>query len=99
MNNNSKHSRRLMKDEREQYLETKGKKHAAETMILMSQICWIVCLFKNLSAAWGFFSILMSGGAVYLFYKYDKDEQKIYLFGSIIFGLIAIFCLAHFIFF
>ncbi|MDO5294535.1 MAG: DUF6442 family protein [bacterium] len=98
MNDSKKNTHRIIHDERDEHIETRGKRYAAEVMISFTQVCWAISLIKRLdSAPWGFFSILMSGLTVLLFYHYDKNEAKPYLYGSILFGIITVIALIKFI--
>lgn len=82
--------KRLVKDERDEQIETRSKSHALEFVIAATQILTVMCLIKGNSAWKGSLALLFIGGAASLFYKYDKYNEKPYIQIGFVVGLIGI---------
>ena len=85
-----------IKDERDEYIDTRSKSNALDFMIAATQILTIMCLIKGNPAWKGSFALLFIGGAAQLFYKYDKYEEKPYIKIGVVLGLIGIILFAWF---
>ena len=59
-------------------------------MIAVTQVLKIMCLIKGYSAWKGSLVFLFIGEVVQLFYKYGKDEEKLYIQMGIVLGLIGV---------
>ena len=90
---------KIMHDERDEAITTKAESYASHIMITFAEIAFVISLFKGLDAAWGFFSIMMSGATTLMLYKYTKENDKHFkpfLYASIVFGVVAIGSLVKF---
>ena len=67
---------RPYKDERDAQIETHSRSAALDFVVAATQILTIMCLIKGNSAWKGSLALLFIGGAVSLFYKYDKYEES-----------------------
>ena len=81
---------RPYKDERDEQIETHSRSAALDFVVATTQILTIMCLIKGNPAWKGSLALLFIGGAVSLFYKYDKYEEKPYIQVGICLGLIGI---------
>ncbi len=90
-----KEIQRPFKDERDKQIETSSKSTALDFMIAATQVLTVICLIKGNPAWKGSFSLLFIGGATQLFYKFDKYEEKLYLyFGTVVLliGVLLLVC-------
>lgn len=83
-------------DERDKQIDLRSKRHALDFIITSTQILTLMCFIKGNSAWKGSLSTLFFGGAAMLIYKYDKYNEKPYLYIGIVFGLIGISLLVWF---
>ena len=81
---------RPIKDERDEQIDTRSKSEALDFMIAATQVLTIMCLIKGNPAWKGSLALLFIGGAVQLFYKYGKYEEKPYIQVGIVLGLIGV---------
>lgn len=84
-----KNLQRPLKDERDEQIDVRSKYHAFDFLIAATQVLTVMCLIKGNSAWKGSLSTLFFGGAAMLFYKYDKYEEKPYIYVGIVLGLIG----------
>ncbi len=81
---------RPFKDERDEQIDTGSKSAALDFVIAATQVLTVMCLIKGNPAWKGSLALLFIGGAVSLFYKYDKYEEKPYIQVGIGLGLIGV---------
>lgn len=81
---------RPFKDERDEQIDTGSKSAALDFVIAAIQVLTVMCLIKGNPAWKGSLALLFIGGAVSLFYKYDKYEEKPYIQVGIGLGLIGV---------
>ena len=81
---------RPFKDERDEQIDTSSKSAALDFVIAATQVLTVMCLIKGNPAWKGSLALLFIGGAVRLFYKYDKYEEKPYIQVGIGLGLIGV---------
>jgi len=93
---NDKRITRPIKDERDKEIQTKAESHALTFVVAATQILTVMCLVKGNPAWKGSLALLFIGGAVELFYKYHKYEEKPYIQVGIVIGLIGIALLLWF---
>lgn len=84
-----KNLQRPLKDERDEQIDVRSKYHALDFLIAATQVLTLMCLIKGNPAWKGSLSTLFLGGAAMLFYKYDKYEEKPYIYAGIVLGLIG----------
>lgn len=87
---------RPQKDERDELIDVRSKYHALDFVVAAAQILTVMCIIKGNSAWKGSLSTLFFGGAAMLFYKYEKYEEKPYIYIGITLGLIGIALLVWF---
>lgn len=87
---------RLIKDERDEQIDTQAKVHSLECVITATQVLTIMCLIKGNPAWKGSLSLLFFGIAFGLFYKYQQYMEKPYRQVGLVFLLIGIGLLAWF---
>lgn len=87
---------RPLKDERDEQIEVRSKYHALDFLVAATQILTVMCIIKGNPAWKGSLSTLFFGGAAVLFYKYDKYEEKPYIYVGIVLGLIGLALLIWF---
>jgi hypothetical protein len=81
---------RPTKDECDEQIDIHSRSVALDFVIAATQILTIMCLVKGNSAWKGSLALLFIGGAVSLFYKYDKYKEKLYIQVGMIAGLIGV---------
>lgn len=81
---------RPYKDERDEQIETRSRSHALDFVITATQVLTIMCLVKGNSAWKGSLALLFIGGAATLVYKFDKYNEKPYIYIGIALGLIGV---------
>lgn len=90
--------KRPMMDERDKEIEKTSKSYALEFVVGVTQVLTLVCIVKG-NAAWkGTLSLLFFGIAAQLYYKYDKYEEKPYVYVACLMGLIGTVLLLWFCF-
>lgn len=87
---------RPLKDDRDEQIDVRSKYHALDFLIAATQIVTVMCIIKKNPAWKGSLSTLFFGGAAVLFYKYDKYNEKTYIYVGIVLGLIGMALLVWF---
>lgn len=88
--------KRIVKDERDEQIDSRSKVMALDFMIAVTQILTVMCLIKGNPAWKGSFALLFLGGAVQFLYKFQSYEARQYLAAGIVAGLIGVFMLVWF---
>ena len=80
-------------------IKVKAESYAAHIMVTVCEIALVISIVKGFHASWAFFSIMCSGAATMLLYKYSKStgpKIKIILYISIVFAILAVGSLVKF---
>lgn len=68
----------------------KDKITALEIVVAATQVLTVICILKGNPAWKGSLSLLFIGAAAKLFYKYNNNKEKPYLYTGISIGIIGI---------
>lgn len=91
-----KNRQRPLHDERDEQIDVRSRHHALDFLVAATQIVTVMCIIKGNPAWKGSLSTLFFGGSAMLFYKYEKYNEKPWLYVGAALGLIGVALLVWF---
>ena len=89
MNHETPKKERMVKDERDEQIDTSSKSVALDIVITATEILTIICIIKGNPTWKGSLRILCIDLSIGLMYKYAAYKEKPYLWVGIVFSLIG----------